>query len=65
MTMRSTCCAETEPAHAFARPNCPHCAGMLLVAEGSEFDLTGQIHHSWVCDDCGHVFRTSIALEPE
>jgi len=38
---------------------------MLLVAEVSEFDLKGRIRHRWLCDDCGHVFRTSIALEPE
>jgi hypothetical protein len=38
---------------------------MLLVAEVSEFDLKGRIRHSWECDDCGHVFRTSIAVEPE
>jgi hypothetical protein len=38
---------------------------MLLVAEVSEFDLKGRIRHSWTCDDCGHVFHTSIRLEAE
>ena len=48
--------------HAFARPACPRCGDMLLVAEESEFDAQGRIRHSWSCDSCGHEFRTSITL---
>ena len=65
MTVQTTSHLDVTPPHGFVRPNCPHCGGMLLVAEVSEFDLKGRIRHSWLCDDCGHVFWTSIALEPE
>lgn len=55
-----------------SRPHCPHCGSVLLVAEESHFasavananssELTGRIVHQWTCDDCGHVFVTSIRL---
>jgi hypothetical protein len=46
----------------FARPHCPRCGGVLLIAEVSAFDAKGRIRHSWSCDDCGHEFQTAITL---
>jgi len=36
----------------------------LLIAEESEFNVKGQIRHTWACDDCAHEFVTSIMLWP-
>lgn len=44
------------------RPKCPCCGSILLVAEESRFNVNGRIDHAWSCDDCGHVFVTSIWL---
>ena len=44
------------------RPKCPDCGSVLLIAEVSEFNLKGRIHHAWSCDDCAHEFATSITL---
>jgi transposase-like protein len=46
----------------FGRPKCPRCGSVLLIAEISEFNLKGRIHHAWSCDDCAHEFVTSITL---
>jgi hypothetical protein len=61
MTIR-TAFSDFSSAHAFARPKCPRCGDVLLVAEESEFGANGRIRHSWSCDSCGHEFRTSISL---
>jgi transcription elongation factor Elf1 len=62
MTVRSTIAFSGPSPRELARPNCPRCGGVLLVAEVSEFDTKGRIRHSWSCDDCGHEFQTSIRL---
>lgn len=66
MTIRSVCYRELASAsalaQAFARPHCPRCADVMLVAEESEFDAGGRILHTWSCDSCGHEFRTAISL---
>jgi ribosomal protein S27AE len=62
MTIRTALYAGESSDHVFARPTCPRCGDVLLVAEESEFDLLGRIRHSWSCDSCGHEFRTSITL---
>jgi hypothetical protein len=62
MTIRTETHLGAAPEHKFARPNCPNCDGVMLIAEVSEFDLKGRIRHSWSCDDCGHMFQTSIRL---
>ena len=49
---------------ASARPNCPRCGSVVHVAERSAFNLTGRIRHSWVCDQCGEEFATSISVLP-
>jgi DNA-directed RNA polymerase subunit RPC12/RpoP len=48
----------------FARPRCPRCGSVVLVAEQSAFNLNGGIRHDWVCDDCGEEFATSIRVLP-
>jgi predicted RNA-binding Zn-ribbon protein involved in translation (DUF1610 family) len=46
-----------------SRPNCPHCGSVQLIAEESRFSPNGgRIDHDWSCDECGHVFATSIRL---
>jgi hypothetical protein len=45
-----------------ARPNCPRCGSILLVAEESRFNAKGRIDHDWSCDDCAHKFVTSVRL---
>jgi ribosomal protein S27AE len=46
------------------RPKCPRCGLILLMAEQSEFSLSGRIRHTWSCDDCGKAFVTSIRVLP-
>ena len=48
----------------FGRPKCPLCGNVPFVAEETQFNLKGRIRHSWSCDECGHVFATSIVLRP-
>jgi len=43
-----------------ARPKCPRCGLIALMAERAEFKADGCIRHVWSCDDCGHEFVTSI-----
>lgn len=63
--MSSHCvCAEAAPTHVFGRPKCPRCGNILLIAEESEFNLSGRIRHLWSCEMCAHEFVTSIALWP-
>jgi len=62
MTIRTASYVGDASSHVFARPACPRCGEVLLVAEESEFDVHGRIRHSWSCDSCGHEFRTSITL---
>jgi hypothetical protein len=44
----------------FGRPHCPQCANMLLAPEIAEFAGEGRVHHTWLCDACGHEFRTAV-----
>jgi hypothetical protein len=47
-----------------SRPNCPHCGSLLLIAEQSAFNPDGNISHSWLCDECGEEFTTSVRVLP-
>lgn len=62
MSIQFACNASKAVTQSFGRPNCPRCGSVLLIAEESEFDLEGRIHHVWSCDDCDHEFVTSITL---
>lgn len=62
MTIRTVLRVGESANHDFARPICPRCGDVLLVAEASEFDAHGRILHTWSCDSCGHEFQTSITL---
>jgi len=62
MSILSACHAKNAARKSFARPKCPRCGSVLLIAEESEFDLKGRIRHLWSCDDCAHEFSTSITL---
>lgn len=64
MSIHSACHAEHAATQEFGRPKCPRCGSVLLVAEESEFNLSGCIRHAWSCDDCNHEFVTSIRLWP-
>jgi hypothetical protein len=33
---------------------------MLLAPEAAEFAGEGRVHHTWLCDACGHEFRTAV-----
>jgi hypothetical protein len=62
MRIQTAYCTPTDKE--LGRPKCPRCAGILLVAEESEFNFNGRIRHAWSCDDCGNEFVTSIKLRP-
>ena len=44
----------------YNRPLCPHCTSEQLVPEQSEFAGEGRIRHTWICEPCGHEFRTAV-----
>ena len=46
----------------FSRPLCPVCAREQFVPERSSFAGEGRIRHLWLCEGCGHEFRTSVHL---
>jgi hypothetical protein len=55
--------AERVPSKAdLARPQCPHCGSVVLMAELAAFNPHGRIRHTWSCDDCGHEFVTSMTM---
>jgi RNase P subunit RPR2 len=47
-------------ARCFGRRPCPQCGDTLLAPESAEFAGEGRVHHIWLCDACGHEFRTAI-----
>jgi hypothetical protein len=64
MRIQFACHAREVVLHDLGRPSCPRCGSVLLIAEESEFNVKGQIRHTWACDDCAHEFVTSIMLWP-
>ena len=48
-----------------ARPSCPRCGDSLLAPEIAEFVGVGRIRHTWVCDECDHVFCTNVEVDPD
>ena len=45
-----------------ARPQCPRCGSVVLMAELAALDPDGRVRHTWSCDDCGHEFVTSTGV---
>ena len=48
-----------------ARPECPRCGSIVLMAERAAFNPDGRIRHTWSCDDCGHEFVTLIGMRAQ
>jgi hypothetical protein len=46
-----------------AMPTCPQCDNMLVAPTTATFDKAGRVRHVWTCDECGHVFQTSIKFD--
>jgi transposase-like protein len=46
----------------FEPPNCPHCGDRPFLPQAAEFAGEGRIRHTWVCEGCGHTFRTTIEV---
>jgi transcription elongation factor Elf1 len=46
----------------FTRPLCPECGHEQFVPERSAFIAEGSIRHAWLCESCGHEFRTLVEL---
>lgn len=42
------------------RPSCPRCGEVTIAAEATTVSDTGQAHHHWRCDACGHAFETMV-----
>ncbi len=54
-------------AHALtSRPSrmrsCPHCSGLVIAPEASEFVGDGNVRHVWSCESCGQAFETNVRL---
>lgn len=48
----------------FTRPNCPECGHEQFVPECSAFVDEGSVRHGWLCEACGHRFRTTVEIGP-
>jgi hypothetical protein len=46
----------------FEPPNCPQCGDRPFLPQTAEFVGQGRIRHTWVCEGCGHTFRTAIQI---
>jgi hypothetical protein len=60
MSLQNATPAVLAYARCFGRPHCPQCGNMLLAPEAAEFAGEGRVHHTWLCDGCGHEFRTAV-----
>ena len=51
---------------AFASPTrCTQCGDWIVAPLMSEFVAGGEIRHHWVCESCGEVSCTAVALAAE
>jgi RNase P subunit RPR2 len=39
---------------------CPQCQDLIIAATGSHYVSRNEIRHSWMCETCGHEFRTTV-----
>jgi hypothetical protein len=46
----------------FNRPLCPECRHEQFVPERSAFVDEGTVLHGWRCEDCDHVFSTTVEI---
>ncbi len=44
----------------FAKPPCPECGHEQFVPEHSAYVAEGRICHTWLCEECGHGFHTTV-----
>jgi len=50
----------------FAQPaRCAQCGDWIVAPLMSEFVAGGEIRHHWVCESCGEVSCTAVALAAE
>ncbi len=50
--------AESE-VRRFKPPKCPQCGDEPFLPQDAAFAGEGRIRHTWICESCGHTFRTS------
>jgi predicted RNA-binding Zn-ribbon protein involved in translation (DUF1610 family) len=48
------------PYNKISRFLCPKCQDLIIAATQSEHVSRNEIHHSWVCEACGHEYRTIV-----
>lgn len=46
----------------FEPPTCPQCGDESFLPQEAAFAGEGRIRHTWVCEGCGHEFRTSVEI---
>jgi DNA-directed RNA polymerase subunit M/transcription elongation factor TFIIS len=39
---------------------CPQCQDLIIAATQSQHVSRNEIRHWWVCETCGHEFRTTV-----
>jgi ribosomal protein S27E len=60
MSLQNATPAVIAFARYFTRPLCPECGHEQFVPERSAFVTEQRICHAWLCDSCGHEFRTKV-----
>jgi len=63
MTVHTTTTGPSASGFRIAIPTCPLCSNVLVAPTTAAFDGAGCVRHVWTCDECGHVFRTSIKFD--
>lgn len=46
----------------FEPPKCPQCGDEPFLPQEAAFAGEGRIQNTWICDGCGHIFRTSVEV---
>jgi hypothetical protein len=60
MKYHGTAPACSTAPYRISRLFCPHCEDLIIAATRSEHVSGNEIHHWWVCEACGHEFRTTV-----
>jgi len=51
------------PPSYISRVFCPQCEDLIIAATKSQHVSANEVWHWWVCEACGHEFRTAVRLQ--